>query len=273
MEKRVVLITGVSSGIGKEIASRLTGRGYVVFGTSRDPSRIGEIPGVNPLPLDVRSDDSVNACVQAVLDRTGGLDVLINNAGYALAGAVEEASLEEAKDQFETNFFGVARMVKAVLPVMRSRGEGRIVNIGSLAGISPVPYLGFYSAAKHALEGYSEALRQEVRPFHIHVSLVEPGFIRTGLGENGRNPAVGIDEYDPWRRRAQDSIARYFEGGPDPSVVADCVVRVLESERPKTRYTAGKEASRVIRLRRLFPAPIFEKAVRARFGIDFGREG
>ena len=182
MDKKIVLITGASSGIGKAVARRLAGGEYVVFGTSRDPSGSGEIPGVKLLPLDVRSDNSVSACVQAVLDQAGGLDVLINNAGYALTGAVEEASLEEAKEQFETNFFGIARMVKAVLPVMRRRGRGRIINISSLAGLAPMPYQGFYSASKHALEGYSEALRQEVKPFNIHVSLVEPGFIRTGLG-------------------------------------------------------------------------------------------
>ena len=272
MDKKIVLITGASSGIGKAVARRLAGGEYVVFGTSRDPSGSGEIPGVKLLPLDVRSDHSVSACVQAVLDQAGGLDVLINNAGYALTGAVEEASLEEAKEQFETNFFGIARMVKAVLPVMRRRGRGRIIHISSLAGLAPMPYQGFYSASKHALEGYSEALRQEVKPFNIHVSLVEPGFIRTGLGRNSRNPAGGIADYDPWRGRAMDSIARYIDDAPDPAIVAECVARALESGVPATRYKAGKEATRVIRLRRLLPESLFERLIRSHFQIDFPRE-
>ena len=272
MGKKIVLITGVSSGIGKTVARLLAGGEFVVFGTCRDPSGSGDIPGVKLLPLDVRSDDSVKACVQVVLDQAGQLDVLINNAGYALAGAVEEASLEEAKEQFETNFFGIARMVKAVLPVMRRQGKGRIINISSLAGLSPVPFLGFYSATKHALEGYSEALRQEAKPFNIHVSLVEPGFIRTGLGRNRRNPADGIVEYDPWRSRAMDSITRYINDAPEPASVAECVARVIESETPKTRYKVGKEASQVIRLRRLLPESLFEKLIRAHFQIDFTKE-
>jgi NAD(P)-dependent dehydrogenase (short-subunit alcohol dehydrogenase family) len=272
MGKEIVLITGVSSGIGKAVARLLAGGEFVVFGTSRDPSGSGDIPGVKLLPLDVRSNESVRACVHAVLDQSGQLDVLINNAGYALAGAVEEASLEEAKEQFETNFFGIARMVKAVLPVMRRQGKGRIINIGSLAGLSPVPFLGFYSASKHALEGYSEALRQEVKPFNIHVSLVEPGFIRTGLGKNSRNPVDRIGEYDPWRGRAMDSITRYIDDAPEPASVAEWVVRVLESQTPKTRYKVGKEANQVIRLRRLLPESLFEKLIRAHFRMDFGRE-
>ena len=271
--KQVVLITGASSGIGKAIAGNLVERGDVVYGTSRDPSRNADAPGARQLPLDVLSDESVHACVRAVLEESGRLDALINNAGYALTGALEEASVGEAQEQFETNFFGMARMVKATLPVMRRQGVGRIINIGSLAGVMAVPFLGFYSATKHALEGYTEALRHEVRPFNIRVSLIEPGFIRTGLGKNSRTPRDFIGEYDPWRVRALESITRYINTGPDPEIVARCVLRAIESKRPKTRYKAGREAMQVILLRRLVPASVFEKLIRAHFQTDFGRPG
>src|SRR5262245_20846752 len=133
------------------------------------------------LALDVRADDSVKACVDAVFSRIGRFDALINKAGYERAGAPEELSAEGARDQFETNFFGVVRVVKAVMPFMRQQKHGHIINVSSLAGLSPIPFLGIYSAGKFALEGYTEALRHEVKPFNIHVSLTEAGFLRTPM--------------------------------------------------------------------------------------------
>jgi NAD(P)-dependent dehydrogenase (short-subunit alcohol dehydrogenase family) len=188
-EQKVVLITGASSGIGQATAELLVQRGFTVFGTSRHPAAAEAIPGVKMLPLDVRVDESANVCVDLVLKRTAQLDILINNAGYVQRGAIEEVSVEEARAQLDTNFFGVVRMVKAVLPVMRGQGGGRIINISSLVGLVPLPFGGFYAASKFALEGYTEALRHEVRPFNILVSLVEPGFIKTRLTENARFPA------------------------------------------------------------------------------------
>src|SRR5215510_11032124 len=163
-DERVVLITGASSGVGRSTAGLLSQRGYRVFGTSRHPGAAGPTPAVELLPLDVRADDSVRQCVEAVVNRTGRLDVLINNAGYELAGALEELSSEEARAQFETNFFGVVRMVNAALPLMRKQKHGHIVNVSSLTGLTAIPFLGIYYASKFALEGYTEALRHEVRP-------------------------------------------------------------------------------------------------------------
>jgi short-subunit dehydrogenase len=182
-DQRVVLITGASSGVGQSTARLLAHRGYKVFGTSRNPGGSAIIPAVEMLPLDVRADDSVQACVEAVSSRSGRLDVLINNAGQELAGAVEEVSAEECRAQFETNFFGVVRMVNAVLPLMRRQNRGHIINAGSLSGLSPIPFLGIYSATKFALEGYTEALRHEVKPFNIRVSLTEAGFLKTAHDE------------------------------------------------------------------------------------------
>jgi short-subunit dehydrogenase len=168
-DQNVVPITGASSGVGQAAARLLAQRGYKVFGTSRNPATAESIPMVEMLPLDVRADASVHACVEAVSHRGGRLDVLVNNAGFELAGALEELSPPEAEAQFETNFFGVVRMINAVLPSMRQQKRGRIVNVGSLSGLSPIPFLGIYSASKFALEGYMEALRHEVKPFNIHV--------------------------------------------------------------------------------------------------------
>ena len=171
---QTVLVTGASSGIGKATALLLKREGFTVFGTTRRPDAVGpqEFP---MLGLDVRSDDSV----KALFDKVGRLDVLIDNAGYALTGAAEETTLAEAKAQFETNFFGAVRVVNAALPAMRAARAGKIIIIGSLAGLTAIPFSAFYSATKYALEGYAEALWHELRPFGIAVTLVEPGFVHT----------------------------------------------------------------------------------------------
>ncbi len=179
---QTVLDTGASSGIGKGTALLLQREGFTVFGTARRPDAVGpqEFP---MLPLDVRLDDSVKTCFDSLFSKVDRLDVLIDNAGYALTGAAEETTLAEAKAQFETNFFGAGRVVNAALPTMRAARAGKIIIIGSLAGLTAIPFSAFYSATKFALEGYAEALWHELRPFGISVTLVEPGFVRTRLGE------------------------------------------------------------------------------------------
>src|SRR5262245_8540656 len=187
------------------------------------------------LALDVRSDDSVAACVKAVTDRAGRLDVLVNNAAYELAGAAEEISLDEAKAQFETNFFGVVRMVKAVLPSMRQQKQGWIINVGSLSGVSSIPFMGIYSASKFALEGYTEALRLELKPFNIQASLTEAGFLKTPMTDKRQISASRLAEYDPWRRRALDAIRAREQKAPGPELVAQAVLRIIASETPRLR--------------------------------------
>jgi NAD(P)-dependent dehydrogenase (short-subunit alcohol dehydrogenase family) len=183
--QRVALVTGASSGIGQATADLLAANGFTVLGTSRTPSS-GAARSYPLLPLDVRLDTSVDAAVQAVLDRVGRIDVLINNAGYAQSGAIEENSIADAQAQFETNVFGVMRMINAVVPLMREQGGGRIINISSVLGQVAFPYLGLYAAGKFALEGLTEALRDELRTFNIHVALIEPGFVKTNLAGNAR---------------------------------------------------------------------------------------
>jgi NAD(P)-dependent dehydrogenase (short-subunit alcohol dehydrogenase family) len=265
-DQRVVLITGASSGVGRSTARLLSQRGYRVFGTSRQATT-AESTAVEILPLDVRADDSVRACVDAVVNRSGRLDVLINNAGYELAGALEELSAEEARAQFETNFFGVVRMVDAVLPLMRRQKRGHIINVGSLSGLSAIPFLGVYSASKFALEGYTEALRHEVKPFNIHVSLTEAGFLKTPMMNHRQLAAHRLAEYDPWRQRALNAIRAQEEKGPGPEVVAETLLDIVSSKTPRLRYLIGRQAKTVTRLRRFLPAGMYEYGVRRTFSI------
>ena len=266
--QRVVLITGASSGVGQSTARLLAQNGYRVFGTARKPTGAGAAPGVEMLALDVRSDDSVGACVSAVARAADRIDVLVNNAAYELAGAVEETSIDEARAQFDTNFFGVVRMVNAVLPLMRRQRQGRIVNVSSLSGVSSIPFMGFYSASKFALEGYTEALRHEVKPFGIHVSLTEAGFLKTPMMNHRQLGTSRIAEYDLWRQRALDAIRRQEEKGPGAEAVADTVLDILSSKTPRLRYLIGGQAKSVVRLRRFLPAGLYESGVRRNFSIS-----
>jgi NAD(P)-dependent dehydrogenase (short-subunit alcohol dehydrogenase family) len=269
---RVVLITGASSGVGQSTARLLAEGSYRVFGTSRNPDSADRIPGVTMVPLDVCSDGSVRTCVEAVLEQAGKIDVLINNAGYELAGALEALTIEEVKAQFETNFFGVVRVVNAVLPSMRQQKRGHIVNVSSLSGLSAVPFLGIYSASKYALEGYSEALRHEVRPFNITVSMIEAGFLRTPM-MNHRQAAVNrMPEYDPWQKRALDAIHTYEDRGPGPEVVAEALLGIVSSTTPRLRYLVGRQAKSVASLKWILPAALYEQGVRRTFSLDRSRE-
>src|SRR5262249_53582283 len=182
-KKRIALVTGAASGLGRAIALALNEAGFSVFGTSRRPV-LGSMPPEFPmLRLDVRSDDSVRAAMEELRSRAGRLDVLVNNAGFRFLGAVEETSVDEAKDVFETNFFGAHRVIVAALPLLREAGGGRIVNITSLSGLNALPFGAVYSASKWALEGYSESLRHEVKALGIFASIVEPGAIRSETRE------------------------------------------------------------------------------------------
>jgi NAD(P)-dependent dehydrogenase (short-subunit alcohol dehydrogenase family) len=267
--QKVVLITGASSGIGRSIARLLGQKGFTVFGTSRNPHAVEHIPAVEILPLDVRLDESVKECVDTVLSRARRLDILVNNAGYVLEGAIEEVTIEEAKAQFETNFFGAMRTVKAALPILQQQRSGTIINISSLAGLVPGPaFCGIYSASKYALEAYTEHLWREVKPSNIRVSLVEPGSIKTNLTSNRQGAVERLVHYDPWRRRALGALCRFEEQGPEPTLVAESVLSIVESENPKLRYKVGKDATWIPRLRQVLPGSLFERVLRKTFDLD-----
>jgi NAD(P)-dependent dehydrogenase (short-subunit alcohol dehydrogenase family) len=267
--EKVALVTGVSSGIGRATATLLSERGFRVFGTMRRPSQTnGPLRNVEVVRLDVGDEESVRSCVRSVLDQAGRIDALVNNAGYTLIGALEETSLEEAKKVFETNFFGVLRMSQAVLPMMREQGYGRIANVGSVAGFLPMPYQGIYAASKHALEGYSESLDHEVRQFGVRVSVIEPGFARTNIGQNSQLASQPLAAYDNDRNRIITAIRESIAKGEDPVRVASVILEALTSVSPRLRYLAGREARFISRLRKFAPSKLFDKGLRKQFRLD-----
>lgn len=267
MSGPVALVTGVSSGIGNATARMLIERGYRVFGTARSESSPVP-PKVERVLLDVRDAGSIDAGVREVLARAGRIDLLVNNAGGAMIGAVEETSLEQAQRLFDVNFFGAVRMTQAVLPAMRARRSGRIVFISSVVGFLPAPYMGFYAASKHALEGLAESLDHETRTLGIRAALVEPGFTRSNIGENGMLAASPVDDYATARERAGENVRRSVTSGDDPSLVAEAVLEAATAGKPRLRYPVGKRVGLLSRLRRYLPASVFDGALRKQLGLD-----
>jgi NAD(P)-dependent dehydrogenase (short-subunit alcohol dehydrogenase family) len=258
----VALVTGASSGIGKETALALVAAGFDVVGTGRDTSRVPPLHGVTFLDLDVVSDKSVTTAVQQVIERFGRIDVLVNNAGIGSMGAAEETSLAQAQGVFDTNVFGVMRMVQEVLPHMRAQGRGRIINISSVLGFLPQPYMAVYAASKHAVEGYSESLDHEVREHGVRAIIVEPAYTRTGFEANSAKPDMPLEVYAKGRQAVDRVMAEAIRDGDAPTVVAKAIVAAATDAKPKVRYTAGPMAGRASVLRRVAPARAFDKQIR-----------
>jgi short-subunit dehydrogenase len=217
------------------------------------------------LPLDVDRDDSVRECMAELLRRASRLDVVVNNAGRAMVGACEETSAEEARALFETNVFGVMRVVAAALPTMRAQGRGAIVNVGSLSGFIGVPFHGVYSASKHALAGYTEALRHELRPFGVSVSLIEPAAHRTGI--RMARPRAPLPDYAAGAERVEAIIRAQIEHGDSPERVVDTIVRAIASDAPRFRYRVGRKAVLGVFARNVLPEGWFESFVRREFSL------
>lgn len=265
---KVALVTGVSSGIGRATAILLSDNGFQVFGTKRNPRGTDEeLNGVTILPLDVRDGASVDVCVQTVLDSAGRVDALVNNAGSTLVGSLEETSIDEAQNLFDTNFFGVMRMAQAVLPAMRKQGSGRIVNIGSVAGFVPMPFQGVYSATKHAIEGFSESLDHEVRQFGVRVSVVEPGFVRTDIDRNRQIANHLVSDYDRPRETVLSINPRNVARGEEPIQVAEIVLKAVQSRNPQLRYLAGRQARLTSLLIKFMPTAVFDSGLRKQAGL------
>jgi NAD(P)-dependent dehydrogenase (short-subunit alcohol dehydrogenase family) len=257
--KKVVLLTGASSGIGLACATLLAARGYRVYGASRTPAPDTAIESIT---MDIRNDTSVREAVAGLIAREGRLDIVVNNAGIALAGAIEDTSIEEAGEQFDVNVFGVLRVCRAVMPQLRQQRSGYIVNVGSIGGLLAIPYQGLYSASKFALEGLTESLRLEMRPFGINVVLLEPGDHRTGLTGNRRMTA-GSQSNPAHRdgfRRAVARMAADEQNGPAPERVAHLLYRIVNHSHPRLRYTVGPAPQRAaVWVKRLLPYAVVEK--------------
>jgi NAD(P)-dependent dehydrogenase (short-subunit alcohol dehydrogenase family) len=265
---KVALVTGASSGIGEATAQKLAVAGYDVFGTSRRAAVVGE-RSFEMLTLDVTSDQSVEAAVQEVVRRAGRIDVLVNNAGFGVAPAgAEESSIEQAQSIFDTNFFGIVRMTRAVLPQMRRQGAGRIINIGSVLGFLPMPYGALYAATKHAIEGYSESLDHELRTLGIRVSVIEPAYTKTPFDSNFLEPDATLDAYRDIRAAVNRRVKEVMAIADEPRVVAEVVLRAASAARPKIRYTAGSLASRLRLLRTYMPAGMVDAGIRKDLKLD-----
>jgi NAD(P)-dependent dehydrogenase (short-subunit alcohol dehydrogenase family) len=257
----VAIVTGASGGIGEATARALHAAGYRVFGTYRRPPATRS-PGIEYLACDVTSDGSVSAAVGEVLTKTGRIDLLVNNAGVGLLAGAEESSLEQAKSLFDVNLFGVIRMTKAVLPTMRRHGSGRIVNISSVMGLIPAPFMALYAASKHALEGYSESLDHEIRGSGVRVVLVEPAYTRTSFEGNVYQADQQLEVYRPVRSNAEAVFRDAMKHADAPELVASAVVKAATAATPRPRYTAGRMARQVSLLRRFVPEAAFDKSLR-----------
>lgn len=264
-DKGTALVTGASSGIGLATAQALAKAGYRVFGTSR--KAVADPQGVTMLICDVTDDASVRDMVSDIVRQTGRLDLVVNNAGIGLIGGAEESSIAQAQRLFDVNLFGVARVANAVLPIMRSQKSGRIINMSSILGLIPSPFNAFYASTKHAIEGYSESLDHEVRPYGIRVVLVEPGVTRTAFEENLTRADTPLPIYAAERSRMEQLMRRWVETGDAPQVVADTVVKAAADAAPKLRYAAGKQSRQVSLLRRFVPASAFDKSLRKQNGL------
>jgi NAD(P)-dependent dehydrogenase (short-subunit alcohol dehydrogenase family) len=265
-KSKVVVVTGVSSGIGRVAAEKLAAKGCRVFGTVRNIKNVVAPSGVELIEMDVRNDASVLNGIDLVIEQTGRIDVLVNNAGSNLIGAVEETSVDEATSLFDTNVFGLMRTVQAVLPHMRAERSGRIVNVSSVLGVLPAPYMGIYSASKHAVEGLSETLDHEVRQFGIRVTLVEPSHTKTQFGFNSPQTKLKIANYARERDLVSRALSVSVNGAPEPSGVADTIVEAALGAW-RMRMTPAGHASLVRKLRRFLPAGPVDKSLRKTLGL------
>jgi len=265
-ERGTALVTGASSGIGLASAQALRRDGYRVFGTSRKPMPDTR-DGITMLICDVTNDASVQSVVDEVLNRAGRIDLLVNNAGIGVTGAAEESSIAQVRSLFDTNFHGVVRVTNAVLPIMRRQGSGRILNVGSGLGFIPAPYSAYYSATKHALEGYSESLDHEMREFGVRVAVIEPAATRTSFETSTVRSDTPLAAYDASRAKYLVAYERAMAVADTAESVAGTIVLAAREKTPRLRYPSGKAARQVAFARRFLPRSLFDKILRSQFGL------
>lgn len=262
MNTKIALVTGASSGIGQASAERLAQAGFKVYGTSRQGAQGGR-RAYDMLALDVTSDASVQAAVGSVMEQEGRIDLLVNNAGVGVAPAgAEESSIEQAQSIFDTNFFGLVRMTRAVLPHMRAQGGGRIINIGSVLGFVPMPYGALYAATKHAVEGYTESLDHELRHWGIRAIVIEPAYTNTPFDANMLQPDATLAAYRDVRIAVTQHVREVMAAAEGPQLVAAAVLTAAQAPAPKLRCTAGALARRLRLLRTYAPTALMDAGLR-----------
>lgn len=268
--KKVVLITGISSGFGEKTAELLAQNGHVVYGTVRKKTR--SVPNIQVLIMDLLNPDSVTNAVQTVINNEGRIDVLINNAGMHTGGSIETLPPEYAKMQMDTNFMGLVHLTREVLPFMRKLGGGTIINFGSIGGLMGLPFQGYYSASKFAIEGFSEALRMEVKQFKINVVVINPGDFHTNNSANRRGFIVKSND-DPYQTQFEKTLSIIEKDeakGWTPEKLAKKMVKIIECRNPKQRYIiASMEQKLAVVLKHLLPGRIFSKIMESHYGIKY----
>lgn len=267
MKKKVILVTGASSGIGKATAEQLLTEGHIVYGAARRVEKMQFLAaaGGKAIGMDITNEEAVKQTVQQVIDEQGRIDVLINNAGYAVYGPVETVDMDDARRQFEVNIFGLARITQEVLPHMRDAGTGTIINLSSMGGKIYTPYGAWYHASKHALEGWSDCLRLELKPFGIDVVIIEPGLIKTEFGDVMLQPMIDRakgtpyeEQVLPFAKASQETYEKRGETSP-PGRIALEISKAVRAKKPKTRYAAGKMAKLLMRTRTFVSDRIFDR--------------
>ena len=266
---QVILLTGAGSGIGYETAKNLATAGHTVYGAARRLEKLEELRpfGVIPLQLDITDEDSIKKAVETIITEQGRIDVLVNNAGYGSYGAIEDVTLDEARNQFEVNLFGLARLTQLVLPQMRAQRSGRIINVSSMGGRLTTFMGAWYHATKYALEAFSDALRMETSDFGIQVSIIEPGGIKTDWGmiaadkleESARGGA-----YESIARKTAANMRRHYssESLSDPAIISKAITHAIEAKKPKTRYLIGFMAKPAVLMHTVLPDRAFDKIIR-----------
>lgn len=270
--KKVIIVTGASSGIGKATALQLIQEGHTVYGLARRVENMQDLvrAGGNAMAMDVTQHDQVKAVITDIVNKENRIDVLVNNAGFAIWGAVEDVSYEDAKRQFEVNIFGLAEVTKAVLPTMRRQKNGTVINISSIGGKIYSPLGAWYHATKHALEGWSDCLRLEVEKFGIDVIIVEPGAIKTEFGDvmndNFSRSKDGV--YAELATLITAAVEDTYKPGKSssPNVIAEVISKAVKSNKPKTRYAAGKMAAQTLFFRKWFSDRFFDRTIMSMMG-------
>lgn len=266
---KVALITGASSGIGESTAILLKENGYIVYGAARRVEKMKTLEnhGIKTIALDVTNEESMQNCVNTILEKEGSIDVLVNNAGYGSYGAIEDVPVDEGRRQFEVNIFGLARMTQLVLPKMRENKYGKIVNISSIGGKIYSPFGGWYHATKHALEGFTDCLRLETKEFGIDPIIIEPGGIKTEWGEISaenlrKTSSSGV--YAKSANKTADGMSKMYNGNQlsDPMVIAKVILKAVTAKRPKTRYSAGAMSGLALTMRKLLSDKMFDRMVK-----------